>query len=194
MYRCNVSTYAKPLLILLATLLLSSATSAQVNNCCSIDRQCTTNDEWVSGYYAFRNGKCSAASLQQDRQARQDQNPAQSNNCCFNDWQCSTDAEWQSGYWAFRHDQCHTQTQWDSNGQPRQRRNDDQNHGQGRPWGTLPPGFDLSDNVYETEVYHTDDGTPVYFTRVTHHFMCALFPFLDYCQYPEHYPEIWEDD
>lgn len=191
MIGCNVSTNAKLLLILLAALLLSSATSAQVNNCCSIDRQCTTDAEWVSGYYAFRNGQCSAAS-QQQHQTRQDQPPPQNNNCCFNGWQCNTDADWTSGYWAFRHDQCHTQTQWDSNGQPRQRRNDDQKHGQGRPWGTLPPGFDLSDNVYETEVYHTEDGTPVYFTRVTHHFMCALFPFLDYCQYPEHYPEIWD--
>ena len=115
MYRFNVSTYAKPLLILLAALLLASATSAQVNNCCSIDRQCSTNDEWVSGYYAFRNGQCAAPaeSQQQAHQARQDQGPSPSNNCCFSNWQCSTNEDWTSGYFAFQQDHCFSQSHWE---------------------------------------------------------------------------------
>ena len=40
------------------------ATSSQVNNCCSIDRQCTTDEEWTAGYYAFQNNQCAAPAQQ----------------------------------------------------------------------------------------------------------------------------------
>ena len=32
-----------------------------VDNCCQVDRQCNTENEWTSGYWAFQNNHCSAA-------------------------------------------------------------------------------------------------------------------------------------
>ena len=34
------------------------ASSSQIDNCCFVDRQCTTDHEWVDGYYAYQNGHC----------------------------------------------------------------------------------------------------------------------------------------
>ncbi|MCY4063942.1 MAG: hypothetical protein OXG53_16335 [Chloroflexi bacterium] len=116
MYRFNVSICAKPLLILLAALLLSSATSAQVNNCCFVDRQCATYEEWNAGYYAFQNGQCVAPSQPAFRRST----PAQIDNCCFGGWQCGADDEWTSGYFAFQHDHCFSQSHWEEQWQRRQ--------------------------------------------------------------------------
>lgn len=35
-------------------------TQSQIDNCCFVDRQCTVDAEWVSGYWAFQNGQCAA--------------------------------------------------------------------------------------------------------------------------------------
>ena len=32
-----------------------------VDNCCHVDRQCNTEQEWSAGYHAFLNNHCSAA-------------------------------------------------------------------------------------------------------------------------------------
>ena len=32
-----------------------------IDNCCQVDRQCNTEQEWTAGYYAFQKGHCSAA-------------------------------------------------------------------------------------------------------------------------------------
>ena len=84
--------------------------SAQVDNCCFVDRQCATDKEWTSGYRAFQNGQCSLPirSLGQATSEEDD-------NCCYLGWQCDTDEEWVSGYWAYqRNDQCAvpSQQQW----------------------------------------------------------------------------------
>ena len=39
-----------------------TGTSAQIDNCCFVDRQCTTDQEWTDGYWAFQNGQCAAPS------------------------------------------------------------------------------------------------------------------------------------
>ena len=107
MFKRRFLLRAQLLFILMALFLLSNATAAQTDNCCSVDRQCATINEWVSGYYAFRNSECGAPSQQQQaQQAQQDQSPAQSNNCCFNGWQCAAEQEWISGYFAFQRDHC----------------------------------------------------------------------------------------
>ena len=31
---------------------------SDVDNCCFVDRQCTTDDEWLSGYWAYQNNQC----------------------------------------------------------------------------------------------------------------------------------------
>ncbi|MCY4070756.1 MAG: hypothetical protein OXG60_05625 [Chloroflexi bacterium] len=194
------SKKAKLLFILMALFMLSMPTTSQTNNCCSIDRQCNTDEQWIRGWWAFQHNQCGAAvdSQQQQQPERQTRSPSQINNCCFTGWQCDADEDWKSGYFAFQHNQCASQSQWEeqsrnrgnSNRQPQGRNRSPQQ--QERQWGTVSAPIDISN--HETQVYYLDDGTPVQVIRVTHNHMCAWFPFLDYCQYPENYPEIWEDD
>ena len=179
----NIPIIAKLLLVILTLILLHSATSAQVNNCCSVDRQCATDEEWVSGYYAFRNSQCGADSQQQPRQANQDQTPPQSNNCCFSDWQCSTDDEWTNGYWAFQADQCDSsQSDWQN--QWRQSSNSNGVQGSNRNKVSSPETvsvvFDPSDP--DPQDYELDDGTPVEVIRGKPGQMCEWFPWLDPCR------------
>ena len=101
------------LCILIAPLLLLTIPAvAQVNNCCSVDRQCTTDEEWDKGYYAFQNGQCAAPADQQQQASSSSQPTSTSaqaeevDNCCFEDWQCTTDTQWFIGYHAFQYNQC----------------------------------------------------------------------------------------
>ena len=88
----------------------SSGTAAQIDNCCFVDRQCVTDQEWTDGYWAFQNGQCAAPSPSQAGTSAQ---PAGNvagpiDNCCHAGWHCQTDQEWANGYWAYRDNQCGT--------------------------------------------------------------------------------------
>ena len=129
MRKHTVSTAAKLLLTLMALLLLSVPASARIDNCCFVDRHCTTNYEWVNGYYAFQYNHCVApAGSQQQSTAPlsqpQSETREENDNCCFIGWQCDTDEEWTSGYYAFQNNQCnsqpHGQAQQQRQSQPRQ--------------------------------------------------------------------------
>ena len=112
---------AKPLCILIALFLwLAVSASTQVNNCCSVDRQCATDDDWNKGYYAFQNNQCSAPTNSQQQQPASSPQPksqptptasADVDNCCFVDRQCTTDDDWTSGYNAYQNDQCGASSQ-----------------------------------------------------------------------------------
>ena len=97
---------------------VQTETSAAVDNCCFVDRLCTTGEEWVSGYWAYQNNQCSAPSRQQQPRSSQSQPQTKTseavNNCCFIGWLCDADEEWTSGYFAFQHDQCEAPSQWQS--------------------------------------------------------------------------------
>jgi hypothetical protein len=116
MFTREAFTNCKLLLLLTALLMLSLPTSAEINNCCFIDRQCNTNHEWVSGYYAFHNNQCAAPQPQHaaSPQASPLRGASNSiNNCCFAGWQCNTNDEWVSGYYAFQANQCDSsQSSW----------------------------------------------------------------------------------
>ncbi len=86
----------------------TSAETANIDNCCFVDRQCQTDQDWAEGYYAFQNNQCGApqqmgvpTSTQRSSGA-----PAQIDNCCFVDRQCTSDLEWAEGYHAFQNNQC----------------------------------------------------------------------------------------
>ena len=209
MFQQRVSINVKLLLVLLAPCLLSTATAAQNNNCCFVDRQCTTNEDWTAGYYAFRNGQCAAPaeSQQQAHQARQDQTPSQSNNCCFSGWQCSSDEDWVSGYWAFRYDQCDPPARAESPDQAPRPADDEQKQWQAQGKALWKEGVKLPLNrwrrwdkykgtiVYSqsnTQTQQLSDGTKIFSVTITHPQMCAIHPGLDWCQYPENYPHVWQ--
>ncbi len=86
----------------------SQQPTSQVNNCCFVDRQCQSDQEWIAGYWAYQNNQCAAPG--QSQPATQTQPVANSfapvDNCCGIDRQCSSDQEWTDGYWAFQNGQC----------------------------------------------------------------------------------------
>jgi len=110
----SISEKTRLLAIFTALFILSIPTASQINNCCGVDRQCDTDEQWISGYWAFQNNECAAPSQQQQSSSSQSQSQPQPapaatddiDNCCFVDRQCMTEAEWVNGYNAFQNNQC----------------------------------------------------------------------------------------
>ena len=87
-----------------------------IDNCCFVDRQCNTDEEWRNGYYAFQNGQCAAPA-----QSQLSAGPVaavsepliigapattQINNCCNLDRECHTEEDWDAGWLAYRDNEC----------------------------------------------------------------------------------------
>ena len=83
-------------------------TTTNIDNCCFVDRQCSTDQEWVDGYWAFQNGQCAAPVQTQTQTSSQpvSVDTGQTDNCCFLGWACMTDDEWVRGFHAYRDNQC----------------------------------------------------------------------------------------
>ncbi|MCY3780037.1 MAG: SH3 domain-containing protein [Chloroflexi bacterium] len=81
---------------------------ANIDNCCFVDRQCQTDQDWTDGYWAFQNGQCAAPAGSGAPTSSQlvSGAPAQVDSCCFVDRQCSSGQEWAEGYQAFQNNQC----------------------------------------------------------------------------------------
>ena len=89
-----------------------SQPARNIDNCCFVDRQCNSDQEWTDGYYAFQNNQCGAPAQSQPQTSTQPVSivASQIDNCCFVNRQCHTDAEWKSGYHAFQNNQCPAST------------------------------------------------------------------------------------
>ncbi len=48
-----------------------SQTSSNIDNCCFVDRLCSSDSEWNDGYFAYENGQCTAPSQTQTRTSSQ---------------------------------------------------------------------------------------------------------------------------
>ena len=88
-----------------------SQPGGDINNCCFVDRQCHSEQDWTDGYWAFQNKQCQApsrpAQSQQPAAAQPASSaPAQADNCCSLGWQCHNDDDWQKGYFAFQENSC----------------------------------------------------------------------------------------
>ncbi len=83
-------------------------TQSQIDNCCFVDRQCHSDADWTSGYWAFQNNQCAAPLQSRPQIPLQSTGNGQSdvNNCCFLDWQCNSDEEWLTGFYAYQNNQC----------------------------------------------------------------------------------------
>ena len=81
---------------------------SQIDNCCFVDRQCVSKQEWTDGYWAFQNGQCVVPTQSQPEVSVPpvSNTPAIVDNCCGIDRQCNADAEWTEGYWAFQRNAC----------------------------------------------------------------------------------------
>ena len=81
---------------------------SNIDNCCQVDRQCHSDQDWTNGYWAYQNGQCVAPAQTQIQSPAQPASnaPTSVDNCCFIDRQCQTDQEWGDGYWAYQNGQC----------------------------------------------------------------------------------------
>ena len=86
----------------------SQQATAPIDNCCYVDRQCQSDQEWIAGYWAYQNQQCVAPGQTQPTTPAQPVGsaPATVDNCCFVDRQCQSDKEWVDGYWAYQRNQC----------------------------------------------------------------------------------------
>ncbi len=59
-------------------------TTAPVDNCCFVDRQCTTDQQWIDGYWAYQNNHCPAPAQTSASASAQSAGNAVSHvdNCC----------------------------------------------------------------------------------------------------------------
>ena len=83
-----------------------SAPPSDVDNCCFVDRQCQTDQQWKDGYWAYQNRQCAAPAQSLTTAQPLSNAPETVDNCCFVGWQCRTDQQWNDGYWAFQNDAC----------------------------------------------------------------------------------------
>lgn len=84
-------------------------TTSNIDNCCFVDRQCLTDQEWTDGYWAFQNGQCAAPAVSQTQTASQPVTttaPTGVDNCCHVNRQCHTDDDWLHGFYDYQHNQC----------------------------------------------------------------------------------------
>lgn len=85
----------------------AGSAGSDINNCCYVDRQCSTDQEWENGYWAFQNGQCQAPTSISQPGAPEPAATSQVNdNCCGIDRQCHSKQEWVDGYWAYQRGQC----------------------------------------------------------------------------------------
>ncbi len=86
----------------------SAQLASAIDNCCFVDRQCHSDQEWTDGYWAYQNGHCAAPTQSRRQPPTQSANTgsAQVDNCCDAGWQCHSDSDWASGFQAFQRNQC----------------------------------------------------------------------------------------
>jgi len=82
-----------------------SQSSAPIDNCCFVDRQCHSAQDWTDGYWAFQNGQCAAPA----QPLTTSSDTGHGDNCCHFGWQCSTDDDWLIGSAAFQKTRCKSQ-------------------------------------------------------------------------------------
>lgn len=85
-----------------------SQPAANIDNCCYVDRQCHSDQDWINGWWAYQNGQCLAPVQSQPQASPQPagQISPQIDNCCQSGWECHTEEEWRSGYHAYQNNQC----------------------------------------------------------------------------------------
>ncbi|MCY4021253.1 MAG: SH3 domain-containing protein [Chloroflexi bacterium] len=83
-----------------------------IDNCCFVDRQCHSDQEWSDGYWAFQNGHCAAPAQTQPQISteptitEQVNMPANVDNCCQVNRQCHNDDDWARGFYDYQNGQC----------------------------------------------------------------------------------------
>ncbi len=107
--------FALMIIAVLVWAMAAAGIADDIDNCCFVDRQCQTDQDWTDGYFAFQNNQCSApAQAQAQSQSPTSAQPVSApgaqidniDNCCFVNRQCSNELEWAAGYYAYQNNQC----------------------------------------------------------------------------------------
>ena len=86
-----------------------TGTTAKIDNCCFVDRQCNSDREWTDGYWAFQNGQCAAPAQSQSGDLYADsgyQQRVKLTTAVTLIGNAIADQEWIHGYWAYQSNQC----------------------------------------------------------------------------------------
>ena len=90
-----------------------TATATDIDNCCFVDRQCQSDQEWTDGYWAYQNKQCAAPATTSTVSTVSPPPGATAasdvDNCCFMNRHCRTNQQWVDGYWAYQRNECPTQ-------------------------------------------------------------------------------------
>ena len=81
-------------------------TQINIDNCCFVNRQCHSDQDWTDGYWAFQNGQCAAPSQTQPVADTPVTAPTGVDNCCQVNRQCHSDDDWVRGYEDYQNNQC----------------------------------------------------------------------------------------
>ena len=92
---------------------MQTQSDVNIDNCCFVDRQCKSDQEWQDGYWAYQNGQCAAPAQAQPGKSTQPavNQSSQIDNCCFAGWHCVSNEDWVNGYHAYQAKQCDTPAQ-----------------------------------------------------------------------------------
>ncbi|MCY4540186.1 MAG: hypothetical protein OXE52_18375 [Chloroflexi bacterium] len=103
-----MKAFALMLIAVLIGAMAAAGIAEDIDNCCFVDRQCNSDQDWINGWHAFENNQCGAPAQSAAQTSSQPTGgtPAQIDNCCFVDRQCNSDQDWTDGYWAFQNNQC----------------------------------------------------------------------------------------
>ena len=81
--------------------IIGAAPTTQINNCCNLDRECHTEEDWAAGWLAFQDGECLSEFLRYKPPSSQP--ILGTDNCCdAPGWLCLTDAHYSQGHMAYR--------------------------------------------------------------------------------------------
>ena len=81
--------------------------ATDIDNCCFVNRQCATDQEWVDGYHAYQRNQCSASQPAAAVSAPVSAPAGQPvDNCCQVGWQCGLIGDWVKGYNAYQWNEC----------------------------------------------------------------------------------------
>ena len=154
--------------------------SEAVDNCCFVNRQCATDDEWINGYNAYQNNQCGAPAQQRQWSSSSTQTGTSEdgNNCCFFGWQCTSDAEWKNGYWAYQaNSQCAPPSEQQRQRQ-QHRQNGNQQPSSSSDDGALPVKRTF-DPYTRTTTFEYEDGSTLIARPPTNEEFCEAVKQLD---------------
>lgn len=89
---------------------IAAQPTVDIDNCCFVNRHCSTDEDWQRGFWAFQNNECPLTTQNRPpASTSQIALPGNIDNCCFLDRECHSDADWITGFLDYQNKQCSVQ-------------------------------------------------------------------------------------